>query len=302
MASEPGGRADKLGNEFERLCAVRHLIELVEGSATTFKLEALGDDERGTDFWVGRPNGTLEAHQCKRENVTSGKWTVSDLARKRILSDAKYQLERKPSSLFIFTSGDKVTHLSDLAERAKRCESPSDFVKYLTSTSEELKKEFNLLCQKLEIDSTTSEGAEKVVDFLRRFRPEIVDKSSLIYDVQERASRWFTGKPEDVVSSLKDLFDKSIGRVLSEKDVIESLPNGSRSRDLARDPTINIIIDEIKTRFISSYKHLLIGDNTLGRSETNEIISMLASDKGSRLILVHGQGGGWKERCHIRSR
>ena len=44
MASEPGGRADKLGNEFERLCAVRHLIELIAGTATTFKIEALGDD------------------------------------------------------------------------------------------------------------------------------------------------------------------------------------------------------------------------------------------------------------------
>src|SRR5262249_22518736 len=33
MASESGGRADKLGNEFERLWAVRHLIEILAGKA-----------------------------------------------------------------------------------------------------------------------------------------------------------------------------------------------------------------------------------------------------------------------------
>ena len=63
MASEPGGRADKLGNEFEKLWAVRHLIDLVAGTAVSVRIECLGDDEKGTEFWVVRPDGTREAHQ-----------------------------------------------------------------------------------------------------------------------------------------------------------------------------------------------------------------------------------------------
>src|SRR4051812_25338509 len=118
MASEPGGRADKLGNEFERLWTVRHLIELLVGRAISVRIEALGDDERGTEFWVGRPDGTREAHQCKRENASEGKWSVADLEAKRIISHARFQLGRDPTHRFVFASGDRVTHLSDLCERS----------------------------------------------------------------------------------------------------------------------------------------------------------------------------------------
>lgn len=109
MASEQGGRADKLGNEFERLWAVRHLIEIVAGKAVWVRIECLGDDERGTEFWVARPDGTREAHQCKRENASAGRWSVSELEAKRIISNAKFQLDRDPAYRFVFVSGDKAS-------------------------------------------------------------------------------------------------------------------------------------------------------------------------------------------------
>ena len=149
MASEPGGRADKLGNEFERLWAVRHLIEVIAGKAMTFRIEALGDDEKGTEFWVSRPDGIHEAHQCKRENGAVGKWSVADLGANGIISTAKFQLDRDPSYRFLFASGDKATHLSDLSERSARCDTPGDFVAYLTTTSAGLKSEFSTLCRHL---------------------------------------------------------------------------------------------------------------------------------------------------------
>jgi hypothetical protein len=174
MASEPGGRADKLGNEFERLWAVRHLIELIAGTATTFQIEPLGDDEKGTEFWVGRPDGVREAHQCKRENGTVGRWSVADMEAKRIISHAKFQLDRDPSHHFVFASGDKANHLSDLAVRARMCDSPTEFVAYQTNTSRNLEREFGTLCRHLGLDPGSPEGAARVVDFLQRFRPEVV--------------------------------------------------------------------------------------------------------------------------------
>src|ERR1044071_4412011 len=105
MASEPGGRADKLGNEFERLWTVRHLIQLLAGSAVSVRIESLGDDERGTEFWVGRPDGTREAHQCKRENASEGRWSVAALEAKRVISNAKFHLNPLPAWLFCFFCG-----------------------------------------------------------------------------------------------------------------------------------------------------------------------------------------------------
>ena len=46
MASIPGGRADKQGNEFERLWTVRHVLELISGKHLSVRIECLGDDER----------------------------------------------------------------------------------------------------------------------------------------------------------------------------------------------------------------------------------------------------------------
>ena len=294
VASEPGGRADKLGNEFERLWAVWHLIELVAGRATTFRIEALGDDEKGTEFWVSRPDGTREAHQCKRENGTAGKWSVADLEAKRIISNANFQLDRDPSHRFVFASGDKANHLSDLAERAERCDTPAEFVAYLTTTSGDLKREFGTLCRHLGLDPESPEGAAKVVDFLRRFRPEVVDKSRFRYHVEELSTRWITGEPEDVVAALKDLLDKSIGRTLSEPDVVACLPDGARPRDLAKDPTLHSALAELRARFDRSFRHLLIGGQSLVRREAADLIAMLTSDAGPRLVLLHGLGGDGK--------
>jgi hypothetical protein len=58
---------------------VRHLLELFSGRALSVRIEALGEDEIGTEFWVCRPDGTREAHQCKRENGSKGKWSAADL-------------------------------------------------------------------------------------------------------------------------------------------------------------------------------------------------------------------------------
>src|SRR5262249_8018789 len=163
-----------LGNEFERLWAVRHLIELIAGMATTFRLEPLGDDECGREFWVGRPDGTREAHQCKRENASVGKWSVSGLHARGVITPAKSQLGRDPSHRFFFASGDKAGPLADLCERVERCEHPAEFVTYLTTTSQTLRNEFGELCRHLGLDPESHEGAMAVVDFLRRFRPMLV--------------------------------------------------------------------------------------------------------------------------------
>jgi hypothetical protein len=127
MASITGGPADKLGNEFERLWTVYHLVEVIMGRAVSVQVEALGDDEKGTEFWVARPGGTREAHQCKRENGSRGNWTIADLQGKRIIANAKFQLSRSPEHGFVFASGDKAGSLSDLIERANRGDGPQQF-------------------------------------------------------------------------------------------------------------------------------------------------------------------------------
>jgi hypothetical protein len=210
MASERGGRADKLGNEFERLWVVRHLIELVAGKADSVRIECLGDDERGTEFWVSRPDGTSEAHQCKRENGSAGRWSITELEAKRIISNAKFQLDRDPAYRFVFVSGDKAPLLSTLCDRAARSESPSQFRGHSVTTSRDLERGFRTLCSYLDLDPDNIPDVDKALDFLRRFRPLIEDTIAIRGRVEDVAEAWLTGDSTEAVAVLKDSYEMMI--------------------------------------------------------------------------------------------
>jgi len=294
MASIPGGRAGKLGNEFERLWTVRHLLELISGRASSVSIERLGDDERGTEFWVGRADRTREAHQCKRENASAGFWSVAALEGKNILSTARSQLDRDPTHRFVFTSGDKAPHLSDLCERARMSDNSAEFRSYAVATSTELEREFRNTCRYLDLDPDLPSDIDTIYAFLRRFSPRIADKLSLRADVEDLAARYLTGDPRNAVAALKDLVDNSLGLTLLAADVIAALPQGVRPRDLSQDPTLHASLEALRERFDRSYRHLLIGGTVLDRRETHELRSLLEAEDGPRLILLHGPGGEGK--------
>lgn len=106
MAVEPGGRANKLGNEYERLWGVLQLLHVVGGEPTSVLPEGLGPDEKGVDVWVRRTDGKRIGYQCKRENGKKGKWSIADLQREGILANAKFQLDRGNEYRFAFVSSD----------------------------------------------------------------------------------------------------------------------------------------------------------------------------------------------------
>lgn len=294
MASEPGGRADKLGNEFERLWAVQHVIELVSEKAVSVRIEPLGDDERGTEFWVVRPDGTSEAHQCKRENGSAGRWSISDLEAKRIISNAKYQLDRDPTYRFVFVSGDKAPHLTTLCDRAARSESASEFREHSVTTSRDLLREFKTLCSYLNLDADNVSDVERARRFLQRFRPLTKDIFTLRGQVEDAAAASLTGDPAQAVATLKDLVDQSIGLTLRAPDVIGALPNGIRPRDLSLEHTLHSRLNALCERFDRSYRHLLIRGAVLKRQETEDLWQSITTDSEARAVLLHGPAGEGK--------
>ncbi len=295
MASEAGGRADKLGNEFERLWAVRHLVELVAGKATAVQIECLGDDEKGTEFWVTRPDGTREAHQCKRENASEGRWSVAALEAKRIISNAKFQLDRDPAHhRFVFVSADKAPHLADLCERAAMSESPAEFRAHSVTTSQQLLREFQTLASYLKVDPDEPSGVAQALDFLRRFRPLSEEKLALRGKVEDLAGAWLTGDPGLAVAALKDFADESIGLTIRAENVIKALPDGIRPRDLSREPTLPSRLEALRERFDRSYRHLLIGGAVLKRRETEDLWQSIMEESEARAVLLHGPGGEGK--------
>ena len=70
MPSEKGGRADKAGNEYEKDCIIFEFLKIISEKNYSVSIEALGDDEKGTDILVVRKDGTIEHQQCKKRNAS----------------------------------------------------------------------------------------------------------------------------------------------------------------------------------------------------------------------------------------
>lgn len=86
MAFELGGRADKFGNRYERRYFVSLMAKVLQGGLLSVQSEPTGDDESGTDIIVEYQGGRKDFHQCKARNGSNEHWTMSALARHKVVS------------------------------------------------------------------------------------------------------------------------------------------------------------------------------------------------------------------------
>ena len=114
MPYEKGGRADKKGNKYEINCIVYDLLKVLDGSNYSVVIEALGEDEKGTDILVTNHEGKKEHQQCKARNGSSDNWTISDLKARKIFNAWKIQLDRECDRKVALVSPMTCSFLVDL--------------------------------------------------------------------------------------------------------------------------------------------------------------------------------------------
>ena len=162
-----GGVADKLGNRFEGRCVAYHLLELLAEDIVWLRLESIGDENEGVDYWTGMTDGTRHAVQCKRKFKSEGRWTIANLKAAGVLAKAATQLQ-DPSVRFIFASSDQAAELRQLSEMARfGREAPDQFFK-TTLEVKEHKNELLRFCVAVSLDSSTSVGKFQATDLLAR--------------------------------------------------------------------------------------------------------------------------------------
>lgn len=69
MPLEKGGRADKQGNSYEINCVIYELLKVLDEVNYSVVIEALGEDEVGTDILVTDMSGHREHQQCKSRKL-----------------------------------------------------------------------------------------------------------------------------------------------------------------------------------------------------------------------------------------
>lgn len=110
----PGGIADKVGNRYEALWLIRHLLELIDGRAQSVTIEPIGDIGIGVEFAVERNDGT-EWHQAKRQ--TSGSWTIDRMASERVLATFQTKLAASATNSCVFVSTHPAKQLRLLKDK-----------------------------------------------------------------------------------------------------------------------------------------------------------------------------------------
>ena len=128
MSFEPGGRADKYGNEYENRYLAKLLLRLVKEEITYVVVEPLGEFSDSVEFVAGLEDGSVHYYQCKGSNAERNSWTLSDLERYNVLNRAREIIETGGSKYYHFISPLKYNELDELCKRARTNSSADEFI------------------------------------------------------------------------------------------------------------------------------------------------------------------------------
>ena len=132
MAYEAGGRADKSGNRFEYNWTINKMLDVLNEKIQYLTIEAVGDDERGVDLWIGNKDGTREGQQCKGRCRSNEYWTCGEVNEKGIWDNWKVQLENSKANMVSLVSPLAFNVLEDITQMARNTDTakPRDFYEY----------------------------------------------------------------------------------------------------------------------------------------------------------------------------
>lgn len=202
----PGGPSDKIGNRYERRWTVRALIELLQGTATSVRVEVPGPEGTATEFRRTDNDGHTW-HQAKRQN-TAGSWTIATLTGPGVI-DAMWT-KGSVGERFTFVSNIGVTFLTELTERAGQARDYGDFNTNFIN-DEGHKNAFQKLRDQWK---ATSEQAYNALQLLKIV---VIDEESLqTWNVD--ALRPWVDNPEGAADILGQLVDDSVHKELTKDD------------------------------------------------------------------------------------
>jgi len=179
VSLEKGGRADKIGNQYENSFLAKLLIRLVEEQLISVIVEPLGEDGDGVEYVVETASGDRIFYQCKASNGIKDKWSPSDLNGLRIYEHAQKHILSGTNNYYHFISPIPYDSLDDLCDRARTNNSAKDFVNIQLSNNE-LKTAFKKCEKYFGLCSENQKELETLVHILAhcRFSKDLSTASS----------------------------------------------------------------------------------------------------------------------------
>ena len=297
MPLEKGGRADKVGNRYEIKCIIYEMLKVLREVNYSVVIEALGDDEVGTDILITNMEGLKEHQQCKIRNASKEYWTISDLNSRGILKSWKKHLERENNRNVSLVSPIGCSYIVDLHERAANTsENPFDFYTYqIKNNSSEFYKFYKDFCEAMGLESEEISGITRSIDFFKRIYLKQMSEYTLKESIEQEISYYFITDNETVYNAFvvliidSNIYGKEITASVLRQYFVK---HGIHMRMLDVERRILPQIDKINREYKDCFKPLREG--LIDRSEFEECIEAINSEKS---FIITGNAGYGKSGC-----
>ena len=297
MPLEIGGRADKMGNRYEIKCIIYEMLKVLREANYSIVIEALGDDEVGTDILITDFEGKKEHQQCKVRNASKEYWSISDLQSRNILNNWKKQLERGNNREVTLVSAVGCTHVVDLHNRAMNSTNdPNDFYEYqIKSGSKEFQDSYKDFCKGIGLEISKDVDVAKSIDFLRRINVKQMSEYTLQENIIQEISYYFTTDKEKVFNAFVTLVvDSDIyGKEITAFELREYFQKQSiHMRMVNGDKRILPQMELVNKEYRGSFKPLKEG--LINRKEFEECIETINDEQS---FIITGNAGYGKSGC-----
>lgn len=295
MSLEPGGRADKYGNNYENQYLANLFLRLVLGELKSVTVEALGDNKDSAEY-IAVDNDDIRLHyQCKLSNGKKDKWTIADLSSYDVFSRAREIIETNPHNRYVFVSPLTYGELPELCKRALTNSSVEEFLKYQL-TNDEIKTTFCKIAGKYGLDTEDKNQVSILLSILSK-----CDFITFPYDIESardllfKVGTLFVGETKGARECLENYVNsnKRYGVPITADEIISAMDKRGYTfrRNIFGEMNIPKI-NELNRIFLNSFKP--IKGKVIHRTETDSVLEEIA--KGNSVIL-HGKAGVGKSGC-----
>lgn len=293
MSYQGGGRTDKAGNKYEYNYTISQLLRVIGEEIYSVTIEAIGDDEKGTDLWIVNKDGKREGQQCKGRNINKDNWTIGTIKKYKIFDTWKFQLDRDNNNYVSIISPISFIILEDVINLARTSsgEAKDFYENQVLKANDEMQDFYKKYCQEMKLDIKEEVDLIKSLDYLNRTSYHQIPDSSLKSMILKDIKYLFNDNVEKVYNVLldyiinNDVWGKAIDfitikKYLDEKEI--------KLSNLAYDKTILPRIQVLNEEFNSFFRP--INDKMILKDEfkiCEEIIN-----KGESVIISGKAGYG----------
>ncbi|MFK4087154.1 hypothetical protein ACI2LF_23810 [Kribbella sp. NPDC020789] len=292
MSAMPGGDADKWGNHYEGLWTSYRACELVDGRASSIRIEPPGMAGEGIEFVLQLPDGDSPASELGEQvKRTSDPWTIGKLIPK-VLPSVKQRLAQAGNVTLVLAS--PADDLERLTERARKAVDATEFFSAVLPLKSGDDKLLERIATAWGVDLPTA------WDMLRRIVVKHLPPSALAEMVRVKVDSVFAGDPDDVLAWLRGWLETKTQQILTGTVLRDAAKKAGFPVSLLRDDKgalaeLEAGTDRSRDRASSARPKSSSGSPVMVASpDVQRIADILKAPDSPQIVILHGRAGSGK--------